>query len=131
MKIRSGFVSNSSTSSFILKGFVLSKDDISLENLVEKLNIGTNESEDINFYLYEYLREYFDKKDLSILINSEDGAPNNSIVIGSMLQDTEYELMDMVIDFELDNKLSDQKQLLESIVGKELPVRIIVGTRCC
>ena len=106
MKIRSGFVSNSSTSSFILKGFVLSKDDISLENLVEKLNIGTNESEDINFYLYEYLREYFDKKDLSILINSEDGAPNNSIVIGSMLQDTEYELMDMVIDFELDNKLT-------------------------
>lgn len=131
MKLRSGFVSNSSTSSFILKGFVLSKDDISLENLVEKLNIGSNESEDINFYLYEYLREYFDKKDLSILINSEDGAPNNSIVIGSMLQDTEYELMDMVIDFELDNKLIEQKQLLESVVGKELPVRIIVGTRCC
>lgn len=131
MKLRSGFVSNSSTSSFILKGFVLNKDDISLENLVEKLNIGINESEDINFYLYEYLREYFDKKDLSILINSEDGAPNNSIAIGSMLQDTEYELMDMVIDFELDNKLSEQKQLLESIVGKELPVQIIVGTRCC
>jgi len=81
MKIRSGFVSNSSSSSFILRGTKLSSDEI-----IKTLNISQEDMEDIGedeYELYEFLEEklngfsvetdgnYFGERDYSSLIVGE------------------------------------------------------------
>lgn len=51
MKIRNGFVSNSSSSSFIIRGMKLSKDEI-----IEKLNV-SDEAKNMSEYDFPYFLE--------------------------------------------------------------------------
>lgn len=59
MKIRSGFVSNSSTSSFVLLGFYLDSDKFSVEDLAKKIR-----DEKLNPIKGIFIQTYIDNEDL-------------------------------------------------------------------
>ena len=63
--------------------------------------------------------------------NYEDGAPYDSILIGELLQDSEYGLDDMIIDCIITGKLEEIKQIIEEISNESLECKVIVGTRNC
>jgi hypothetical protein len=81
MKIRSGFVSNSSSSSFIIKGTKYKKDDlISLFKLEDK----PRRFGDKNDVIYDYFSNYFSNTKLEIEDTRDyfDGEETDDVVIG-------------------------------------------------
>lgn len=98
MKTRSGFVSNSSSSSFVLIGWMFDKSEKSLIQVMEE----TIRLEALNLASLETFRKPWNdldeqhKKDLyyerfenrskfTILDHEENGAPDDKIVVGRML----------------------------------------------
>lgn len=135
-KIRTGFVSNSSSSSFVLKGFVLSKNSFTFE---DKLNImykfGFNykkydkyiNEKDIDKIFYYEFRDHI-SDNIALLQDVEDGAPDfDTIVIGEMLSNCEDYLPEMVIDTDLTPTL----QQIKEVFNINDSVKIVCGTRCC
>ena len=134
MKIRKGFVSNSSSSSFILLGVKTDGNDYKTmcekylaEDLLEK---EINEQKESKYYNEKYGVEYSDiwwenkdniSGDLDVI--TDDGPT----YFGKKLADSEYELCDGSVslkDFE------DMKEKLkEKFPDKE--VRLYFGTRAC
>lgn len=57
MKTRQGFVSNSSSSSFVLLGFIPTEEEIKKLEEKIKLNESLEEDDDIYEYVYDYLSE--------------------------------------------------------------------------
>ena len=143
MKIRTGFVSNSSSSSFVVKGFVIPKKDINFNEFMNKILIKYPQIEtdymrelkkDECFDEWEYNYELFSnmrKLGIYATDNYEDGAPYDSILIGELLQDSEDGLDDMIIDCIITGKLEEIKQIIEEISNEPLECKVIVGTRCC
>lgn len=105
MKIRNGFVSNSSSSSFVIRGMKLSKDEI-----IEKLNI-SDEAQGVDQYDFQYL---ISKKIKDFEVEPDGnyfgGKDYNNFVIGKSigyLEDGEVvELPDRTED---DDKLIKEK----------------------
>ena len=147
MKIRTGFVSNSSSSSFVLRGFLIDKDKYTQESLLQLMNIIPDEDkiqetferynydtrEDvIEDMFYDKIYNYFDDMGLFFGLNSEDGCPDEDVyMIGEMLYDSYYnDICDTQI---IDGKISNAKlQVIQDKLGLEdSDVKIICGERCC
>lgn len=136
MKIRQGFVSNSSSSSFVLKGFVLPKDSLTFEdklNIMDKFGFNYKKydkyinKEDIDDIFYYEFRDHISDK-IGMLHDSEDGAPDSdSIAIGEMLFDCEDYTYTMVVDTDLTPTL----QQIKEVFNINDSVKVVCGTRYC
>lgn len=131
MKIRNGFVSNSSSSSFIAKGFVLDREEYKKyeEEIAKAFNI-TWETEGFDDYeIYDNRKEALNNSELFIAENIEDGAPKDKVIIGETIEDLgedDYYFHNHTLDCEPSEILNK----IKSIIG-EHPVKIIVGTKSC
>lgn len=145
MKIRNGFVSNSSSSSFILKGFVIPRESINYEEIMKKFDFDYQPIVDEYVEKYSYsdrqdaIRDvYWDKfdnvltkqhvyvgKGVEAGCNDED-----SVMIGEIIEETG----ECGCDFkyhELDFEMTDMLRDIKEKFNIESPVKIIVTTRCC
>lgn len=137
MKIRSGFVSNSSSSSFVVKGYLLPKDNFDYNKMIEIMNkfefdYGEDLDEDtIKDIFYWEFTDMLSSEKIYIGTNTEDGCPDNdTLMIGELLAEVDDEggyFDTMVLDSENSPLLEDLKEKLDI----NAPIKIIVGTRCC
>ncbi len=150
MKIRSGFVSNSSSSSFVLFGVKIGTEltedlmkeimeafDFDWEKEIPKLQKQREKSSwykdgdhkvDVDEVFCDTFRYgVMNKKGLDIISSSDDGAPDNTVYIGKSIHHSEEDGT-QIIDFsELPDIIKDiQKRMKTKQKGE-----IIIGTRMC
>lgn len=130
MRCRMGHVSNSSSSSFVVMGFLLDKDKYDLLELYKKLLPG-KEIEAKN-HLYDEEDFYHDKisnSDMCLAYHSEDGSPDGKYMIGVKLADGseygfDYKEVDMALPMDRVSKIKDA-------IGVDVETKVYVGTRLC
>lgn len=132
MKIRSGFVSNSSSSSFVVVGFITEDTRENQEKLIRyvkgnKFTIPEDQDE-----FYDLFRNMFyidTTKDISALCGSDDGINDGQMLIGKALADVSSEdgyIEAMEID--IDDHIIDIQKIQKS-TGLGGKVKVIVGQR--
>lgn len=125
MKIRSGFVSNSSSSSFVLMGFEYSEKD-----LLKKIGYVSEDEDDWDDKfqaIEEYLRKLSKKyRDISILRSGECGLKTD--VIGIMIN-TDLEESSTVISSV--TAFTENVNNIMTEFGVEKEIKIYSGSRYC
>ena len=139
MKIRSGFVSNSSSSSFIVKGFILDNKKFNPTEIMKRFGYLTdeiiNKATHNGKYTWEDVeREVFwdfrdEHQDIAILEGYEDDMNDNQIFIGEKLFDSDVDYLPKMIleatDTDVTNKIRDTLGLQDE------KLIIATGTRAC
>ena len=131
MKTRSGFVSNSSSSSFVLIGFLLDDTEFSQEELIHRVYTDKELDDAGKESYYNKLWNEMDEDErheverdlmingrISILHGREEGIPKGQIGIGKM------------IDAENDSVTDIHDVISElSFLGISSPLQVITGSR--
>lgn len=139
MKIRSGFVSNSSSSSFIVKGFILDNGKFNPTEIMKRFGYLTdeviNKATHNGKYTWEDVeREVFwdfrdEHQDIAILEGYEDDMNDNQIFIGEKLFDSDVDYLPKMIleatDTDVTNKIRNVLDLHDE------KLIIATGTRAC
>lgn len=138
MKIRSGFISNSSTSNFIVRGYIIPRDKIDYKKFKQLfLNKHPEILEELKNYDEEdfYWEFFYQVRDTGYYIteNTEDGAPTGCCLLGELLVDTGEDgyIPDIVIDCDSNDKLDELRAILKEVSDEEPKLKIVAGTRCC
>ena len=133
MKVRNGFVSNSSSSSFILKGFVIPRESIDYEEVdeyVEKYSYSDRQDAIRDVY-WDKFDNILTKQHVYVGQGVEAGCNDeDSVMIGEIIEETG----ECGCDFkyhELDFEMTDMLRDIKEKFNIESPVKIIVTTRCC
>ena len=124
MKIRNGFVSNSSSSSFVILGFKLEKGTDIAETIID-------EYEQYENGYSEHPQPFSEYKNIEVLTNTEDGAPDDdNIVVGKKVIDVHSDevLESEVIDFD---KIVREVKEFQKEKGIDAPLKMYAGTRMC
>ncbi len=152
MKIRNGFVSNSSSSSFIALGFsikdshlpfrdlviALGHPEKEVDNLIEECRRDGEEEMDehmVKDALWDVLYNFGKEAHIRILAGGEDGVGEDDEVITLILAETdsydggyfgqgEITLNDSDADYSKIKKIRDR-------ISPDAEIRVLYGTRCC
>ena len=148
MKIRSSFVSNSSSCSFVICGFKISDEEYDYEGAYSKITGKTKEqiielANEYNSkvkYPYKnindavrsfcedalYRKPLFDSKDIRV----ESGEGVGGTIVGkSICTMSNEEFLDYE-DMDIENLVERIKEIRDKI-GCDDPIKIFVGTKCC
>ena len=140
MKYRHGFVSNSSSSSFIAKGIILDDDKIDEKDIMDKFGFDYKQyledyGNDIhNIFVEEFLWGELDKGKIFVKTSSEDGIPDGTFAVGEYLfrGDDYCDMTDFVID---KDNICDISPELEEVISKfgytKDNIKFFGGTMLC
>jgi hypothetical protein len=133
MKIRNGFVSNSSSSSFVALGAIVPRDLISKLDFCKRMGFVKEDcteedlEEEIENVDPKTGRNYYDILQDYFINDGESGAPDNKTIIGQVFiidnEDMSYE-----IEFDLKSKTSEIKKILKKIGLEKEPLKLFFGT---
>lgn len=125
MKYRHGFVSNSSSSSFIAKGIILDRDKLDKTEIMDKFDFDYKSlleeyDNDINSIFYEeFLWGPIYNSKVFVKTSSEDGIPDGTIAIGEYLYREDDYGGNYMHDFVIDkDNLCDISTQLEDTISK-------------
>jgi hypothetical protein len=107
LKIRNGFVSNSSTSSFIVHGFCI--DENNQDEVAKKLNLELDEDSNILTQIVEEL----ESRDIDTQYNMEWGGGDEQILIGPY---TGIDYLENITDF-IKDKHEERLKIIEGVLG--------------
>jgi len=130
MKFKGDFVTNSSTTSFVMMGFLIKKDEIN--HVVETASINSFPTICLNGTDKEILEDMLqiiaDAKSFNILSSTDDGLPNGyeigiGLEIGTISEEDPDETIVSAIDV-----INDVAELRQLLPGLKTP-QIILGIR--
>jgi len=151
MKIRQGFVSNSSSSSFIALAFSVENE----KSPFEKLATFFGKKEDFNKEVEKEMSKEYNKEedrdcveqdvfcwslgleekhDIRVLSGSEDGVGEDDRVVALMLAETDLDSGDFgegEVSFNEDDENFKKVTKMRDAVNTAAEIRVIYGTRCC
>jgi len=139
MKIRRGFVSNSSSCSFVVIGYKMPKDYSFIEEIIENIY-----PDDWKKYKEEYFKkgdniidhwcDFCGDKSIVLLDDEEKGyCSNDNMIIGKTISETnDVYIMDETVVFikDLEKDISEIGSVLENH-GIERNTVLITGTKMC
>lgn len=139
MKIRSGFVSNSSSSSFIVKGFMLDNKEFTPTEIMKRFGYLTEEiikkaTHDGKYTWEDIEREVFwdfrdENDDIAVLEGYEDDIDNGYIFIGEKLFDSDESYLPKMTLKAIDSDIT--KKIREKLDLQDEELVIACGTRAC